>query len=145
MREEFLNDTETYFHPAGRALAYSGVKTVATKGLGLVRSPESAKYAPDWFRPDWWIIVVELAKARLLSQIKRAYEETGLVPVAVATDCVYYLCKQPEHIPFEVNLHKLGGFKEPYRLQVNPEIAEKLNRVQSGGAFTKVVRTHRGE
>lgn len=60
--------------------------------LGLLNSPTSATY-----RPDWWQTVVGVARCNLFRKVYRAWQD-GRLPYAIETDCVYYHSNNPDAI-----------------------------------------------
>lgn len=142
VRLELRQNTKEYFHPQGRALALQGTKKVAVDGLGLLRSEEhTLRYAPEWFHPQMWQGVLDLAKERMIYKIKTLYEKRGVRVVGVDTDCIFLLSQEPVPPP-EVNIDptQLGAFKIKYCLPLTQELASEINASTSGAGIERVLR-----
>jgi hypothetical protein len=69
--------------PAGRAL--ETVKAVYRETAGMMASPGGSLY-----RPDWYHTIMDRQRMTLLSHILRVKRTTGLLPLVVHTDCLWY-------------------------------------------------------
>lgn len=66
-------------------------KRVYTTTFGiLARRPEGDPVPSYIFRPDWYYSLVAEAAARLVYNIKKVYDQEGLLPVRIETDALYY-------------------------------------------------------
>jgi hypothetical protein len=146
VRSTIKDDTTNYPHERGRMLAYECVKRIATAGLGLLNADASAKYCPEWYRPDFWCTVVELAKERMIRNVMTIEQKYGLAPVACAVDCLYYI--SPEKDPYTAVPHmtdkadSLGGYKVKHSLPLTPELARDMQAAKSAGSLARAVRLH---
>src|SRR5579875_336776 len=146
-RTQLKTDHTSYPHEHGRELAASGVKRIATAGLGLFDSDKSAKYDPAWYRPDFWVTIVELAKERMIRKAIQIEQLAGIVPFAGVTDCWYYLSPDPNPytaIPgITEREDKLGGFKVKHQaLPLTPALLAALICSVSAGKVAKIIRLY---
>lgn len=143
-RMDIKKNPAKYPHPGGRQLAEYSLKKIATAGIGILGSKEAAKYAVQWFRPDWRAHVVEDAKARMIYKILQVYRLFGQLPVCVDVDSVYYLCTEPDQgkcFPgmFERE-DKLGGWKQKHSLRATPEVLAAFASGKDAGEASEEIK-----
>jgi hypothetical protein len=101
--------------------AYYTIKRIALIGVGKFASKKSHQF----FRSDWWALVVGRARATLLRKLN-LLQEKGYRPVLVYNDGLYFLSAEqdPEKaIPgITEKWDKLGGYKHEYTLQVDADM-----------------------
>lgn len=61
----------------------------------LAHEPPAGR-ANNLFRPDWRALIVAEARARIIANICKIENETGLIPVAVRADALMYLSDEPD-------------------------------------------------
>lgn|SRR5512146_269439 len=150
-------DVKRYPHSAGRALAYDASKRVATTSMGLFASLEVLNHDKSDHRPDYWDTVIELAKVRMLANIRQieraAYPDTTLI--GVYTDCLFYLSpvansydaipllftdKKEQSIKRE---QRLGGYKVKYPpIAVTDKLVESINQATSVGNMENIIKAY---
>lgn len=109
-----------YAHNAARQAAYLAINTIIRGGMGLL-DHEPEYDGPDarlWFHPEWYALIIDLARCKMFYVIKKYYDAQGLRPIAVYTDCLYYLGETDNHLQELPEMYaradKLGGFKRKY-------------------------------
>lgn len=78
-------------------------------------------------RRDWWALIVARATATIISNIHHIYTSTGLLPVLISMDALWYAapCADPgQALPGVLDRDKLGGYKDVYALPITDEIRE---------------------
>jgi hypothetical protein len=138
-----LKTSNAWPHAGGARLAAQSIKTIATKGAGLLASDHTKNYDPDWYRPDWWIMLVELAKERLFRQLMRLVENGGQL-VAVAVDCLYFVSEERNPdlaLPgLTARAKDLGGYKVAHSVPLSQKLVDRINAEKTGGGLARVVR-----
>lgn len=75
----------------GKELGYYTIKRIATAMIGLLGNATAAKYKPEWYRNDWRVTVIEDGKVRILDQVAKIEEHSGIQPIAITVDEVWYI------------------------------------------------------
>lgn len=133
-RQDIKLNHAMYFHPGGRAIASHMIKRIATAGIGMLANKDAAKYAPQWYRPDWQKTVIEDAKARLMYKLLQVWRTAAILPITVVTDEVIYVTKQPERLqPLFGDPDKLGGWKMTGTTPLTPSVANCFRLENSAG------------
>jgi hypothetical protein len=107
------------------------VKAIATQGLGwLAHRPEQGG-ATDWYRPDWWSLVVSTARARMQFTVRNLLD-AGVQVVGVNVDELWILSNEADpHAASRQQLSRsrLGGFKHAWTLPYTLDIEQALSDV----------------
>lgn len=123
-------------------LCYTSMKRIATASVGLLTSDKTPEKERRWFRPDWWSIIVETAKARMLYNIDNYGKAFRIWPAMVYYDALYYVSDSPDPDPrLLVREKELGGYKHKGAWRITDELREWLRGDVSAGG----VVTHLGE
>jgi hypothetical protein len=143
-RQSLKTDRLKYPHAQGAALAYHSTKRIATVSVGMLGNAEAAQYAPQWFRPDWLRTIVEEAKARIVYKVASVDRAINRLPVAIATDALYYL--SPEADPYKAfpgifdNEDSLGGWKLQASVKANYKVLSAFHPDNSAGFAARCIR-----
>jgi len=130
-RMSFQTDKTKWKRDAPRENARQGIKMIAVATIGLTafkgfeENEESSKKRPD-IRMQTVARTYELVYHNML----KFFELTGMMPVMIYTDALYYATNSSE-VPFpDVFLKrdgKLGGYKYEGRILITPELADMIN------------------
>lgn len=115
-------------YPEAGEHAYSAVKRIATQSLGwLAHKP--AEGTSQWYRPDWWNMVVSNARAKMMYKCW-GLQQRGYAPCWINVDELGFLSSEKDPAQAVPGLmqraDQLGGFKHAYTLSATPELLELL-------------------
>ena len=124
--------------------AYEVIKAIATQGLGwLVHKPAMGS-GNQWYRPDWWSMIVSAARAKMLYKAQAIYREYGVSPVWYDVDEIGFVSSDPNpRTAFPSMLtHEgnLGGFKITGSCLIDEEIVEAFRPETSYRDCKKVLQ-----
>ncbi len=106
--------------------AYEIIKAIATQGMGWLAHKPSQGQNQQWYRPDWWSMIVAAAKAKMLYKAQAIYREYGVEPVWFDVDEIGLISSDPNpRTAFPSMLtHEtsLGGFKLTGSCLIDEEI-----------------------
>lgn len=109
-------------------LAYDSSKRIINSFFGMFASAKNRD--KTFLRRDIWASVVEQAKAAMFYNIQKISDETGLWPIAIATDCLIYASQEPNPCRALGSIltreDKLGGYKVKWSLKVNMAVLAAL-------------------
>ena len=95
---------------------------------------------PFLLRPDWAMGIWSGSRAQIVRTSLKVYDETGMWPIEVATDCLYYETSGPDPeknnpapgvLKYDDTETKLGHFKADF-IGTMAEFAEKRNMKAPG-------------
>ncbi len=131
-RQAFRDDVEEWKSEVGRSYARIAVKeiAVATVGLTSYGGFESTERTFKQ-RPDYKLQAVAGTRATIFYNMIKVQKETGLTPVMVYLDALYYLSPEPDAsfaIPGMLDKKdSLGGYKnEGWTLPVDKQVLSIL-------------------
>jgi hypothetical protein len=77
-----------------------------------------ARQSLSWYRPDWYALIMDRARALMFRRIKK-FLGSGAVLLGVQTDALFYAASTPDHqlaIPGMMDRENLlGGFKRKFK------------------------------
>lgn len=103
---------------SGQPLASEALKGLYRHGIAWLESAKWDRAEDSLYRPDWAQHIRALALANLQRTVRRVASNYGVYPLAVGSDCVYYVSASPDPLkaPWLVEdglrlSAKLGQFK----------------------------------
>jgi hypothetical protein len=112
------------------ALNYMVMKQIIVSFFGMFASEKNR--SSQYLRRDIWSAVVEAAKANMFYNIEKIHKEKNLWPVAVYTDCLVYVCGEPDADlalgSIMGRAGELGGYKLKWSLPVGTEVLHALGQ-----------------
>src|SRR5579885_539489 len=123
--------------------AYEIIKAIATQGLGWLAHKPAAGNS-QWYRPDWWSMIVATARAKMLYKAQAIYREYGVSPVWFDVDEIGFVSSDPNpRTAFPSMLtHEghLGGFKITGSTLIDGEIIEAFDEKNTYQTCKKVLK-----
>lgn len=99
--------------PLGPGVEFA-IKRTYAELVGMIARPGGSIH-----RPDWAATIMDLSRANMLRRVFRAGQGTGVWPVAVQTDAVYYVTRDPALVGTALGLGTGSGmFKNAGMLTV---------------------------
>jgi len=119
-----------YAVTGAREAAYQATKLIATQGLGwLAHEPQKGDFT-QFYRPDWWNMVVSSAVAKMLWKI-RTLAAANINPCYVEVDALGLISSDAdpqEAFPILFDrLGNLGAFKHAKTLLINDDLIDLFN------------------
>ena len=134
-----------YKNTQAQAVAYGALKHIYTNSLGKLAEAARAEQQDPLYRPDWWLAIVTLSKARIFRKLAEL-AALGLPPVAVHTDALYVVSDEADPLAAVPSLVQeeqgIGLFKhvDSFRLadigqtHFSPRLASLEQRLHDLGA-----------
>lgn len=105
-------------------MSYDAVKMIATQGMGwLAHKPTGG--SGQWYRPDWWSMVVSEARAKMLYKVRQLHQkDIDVVWVNVDALGLVSDAETAEEVLDAIGAKKtgLGAYKLAYRVNLTDEV-----------------------
>lgn len=121
---KIIEECTGYGHIEARDHAYACVKAIATQGMGWLAHAPKEGSNPQFYRPDWWSMIVSEAKAKMLWKAQQLTGQ-GFPPVWVNVDALGFITDSPHGLPIQLSPQGaggLGGFKHVASVPVTEEL-----------------------
>ncbi len=135
-------------HSQGRENAYNTIGAIAHVGIGKLGDEDTSG---GLYRPDMWALTVGRACANIFHNIESIRKTTGLTPVLVYTDSLWYVSndQDPETaVPGIIDKQdKLGGYKVVYNqpLAMSKAVIDAFAKVDSPTKLVRMLNVLAGE
>lgn len=149
-RQSFKLHRELWPREEARKLAYEIMKKIMSSTVGMLNNPTAQRVAPQFFRPDWRVTIVEESKVKIFYKMAQVRRELDLFPLLVATDEVIYLLDKNDLARFhalfdESSAERLGGWKTTFEIPFTRELAKCFDYRFSAGKVKSELKKVMGE
>ncbi len=108
--------------------AYGAIKNIATQGLGWLAHKPTKGDGMQWYRPDWWSMIVSAARAKMLYKIRQLEQTYGHPPIWCNVDeigVISTVADASEAFPAMLtHPDGLGGFKLKSSILITDEVVQ---------------------